>query len=390
MRRPSPGPGGPWRRRASQPERATVRLMAARSHRLLPAALAGLLAVILVAAPSAGSAAPLAQGRPAATLPQLIGQRLVVAMQGTSPSEQLLARVRRGEVGGVILFGPNVASRQQLRSLTGRLQAAARAGGRPPLLVAVDQEGGEVRRLPWAGPAGSASALGHESADAVRAAARAAGSALRAAGVNVDLAPVLDVPVPGSFMAAERRTFSADPVRVGQLGASFATGLADSGIAATAKHFPGIGRARRSTDRSAVTIEATRAGLARDLQPFRRAIAVGVPLVMLSNAAYSAFGPAPASWSTRLQALLRHELGFRGVTVTDALEPAAATRGLTLARAAILSVRSGVDLVLLTGSEASSAAVFHALVAEADAGRVSRASLRRSSRRILALKQRFG
>jgi beta-N-acetylhexosaminidase len=364
--------------------------MAVRSPHLVVAALGALLAgLVAVAAPSAGPAGLGARPDALPTLPELIGQRLVVAMQGTSPSRQLLARVRRGEVGGVILFGANVTSRSQLRSLTDRLQAAARAGGRPPLLVAVDQEGGDIRRLPWAGPAGSARALGREPPGAVRAAARAAGSLLRAAGVNVDLAPVLDVPVPGSFMAAEQRTFAADSARVGLLGSAFATGLGDSDVAATAKHFPGIGRAIRSTDRSAVTIEATRAELARDLRPFRRVIAAGVPLVMLSNATYSAFGPAAAGWSTRIQSLLRHELGFRGVTISDALEPAAATRGLTLTRAALLTVRAGVDLVLLTGSEASSSAVFHALVAEAGDGLISRASLRRSDQRILALKQRL-
>lgn len=364
--------------------------MAVRSRYLLVTGIGALLAGLLAVTPSAGTAALGVRADVPPPLPALIGQRLVVAMQGTSPSRQLLARVRRGEVGGVILFGSNITSSPQLRSLTSRLQAAARAGGRPPLLVAVDQEGGDIRRLPWAGPAGSAAALGQESPGAVRAAARAAGSVMRASGVNVDLAPVLDVPAPRSFMAAEQRTFAAGSARVGLLGTAFATGLADSGIAATAKHFPGIGRAIRSTDRSAVTIEATQAELARDLRPFRRVIVAGIPLVMLSNATYSAFGPAAASWSTPIQSLLRHDLGFRGVTITDALEPAAATRGLTLTRVALLTVRAGVDLVLLTGSEASSAAVFHALVADAGDGLISRASLRRSDRRILALKQRFG
>ena len=350
-------------------------------------AAAGLIAATFA---SAGLVGGRASAATEPTLRELVGQRLVVALPGTTPSRALLARIRRGEIGGVILFGGNVASAPQLRSLTTSLQAAARAGGRPPLLVAVDQEGGEIRRLRWAGPVAPAAELGRGSPAEVRRAARAAGTALRVAGVNVDLAPVLDVPVPGSFMAAEQRTFSSSPTRVGLLATAFAAGLADARVAATVKHFPGIGRAVRSTDRSAVTLTPTIAELDRDLRPFRRAIVAGVPVVMLSNASYTAFGPAPAAWSVRIQSLLRHELGFRGVTITDALEPVAATRGRTVPAAALLAVRAGVDLVLLTGSEASSVDVFRTLVRHAADGGTSRASLRRSYDRVLDLKQRFG
>lgn len=345
-----------------------------------------LLAVLVSLAPSAGRPSALAGPTPS----ELVGQRLVVAFRGTAPSAALLARVRRGDVAGVILFGGNVTSASQLRSLSARLQAAARAGGRPPLLVAVDQEGGEIRRLPWVGPVESAAGLGRSSPSSVRRMAREAGRSLRAVGVNVDLAPVADVPVSGSFMAAEGRTFSATPASVGVLATAFAAGLADAGVAAAVKHFPGIGRALRSTDRSAVTLTAPRSALDLDLAPFRRAIMAGVPIVMLSNASYSAFGPAPAAWSTRIQALLRRDLGFRGVTITDALDAAAATRGRTVSRVAGLALRAGVDLVLLTGSEESSDAVFRALLGQVSDGEVPAASLRRSYDRVLALKRDFG
>ena len=320
----------------------------------------------------------------------LVGQRLVVSMGGATPSPGLLGRVRRGEVGGVILFGGNITGRVQLRSLTAALQAAARSGGRPPLLVAVDQEGGDIRRLPWAGPSEPAAVLGRSTPVALRGAAKAAGRALRAAGVNLNLAPIADVPVAGSFMAAEQRTFSADPARVGAMVAAFVEGLADARVAATVKHFPGIGRATRSTDSAAVTIAAPLTALERDVAPFRRAVAAGVPAVMLSNAAYSAYGTVPAAWSTRIQTLLRRELGFRGVTITDALEPAAATRGRALPSAAVLAVRAGVDLILLTGSEASSEAVYRRLLERVSDGTISAASLRRSYDRVLTVKQRLG
>ena len=130
----------------------------------------------------------------APTVSDLIGQRLVVAIKGTRPSPSILERIRRGEIGGVILFGGNIAGPAQLRQLTSSLQAAARAAGRPPLLIATDQEGGAVRRLPWAGPSSGASQLGGSKITVIRQEARTAGLALRAGGVNTDLAPVADVP----------------------------------------------------------------------------------------------------------------------------------------------------------------------------------------------------
>ncbi len=357
---------------------------------VLTAALVALVLAVALAVLAGG-----AGGRPQPTpvavpaLRELVGQRLIVALEGTAASPALLRRVRRGEVGGVILFGANVTGATQLRMLTTSLQRAARAAGRPPLLVMVDQEGGLIRRLPWAGPRLSAAELGRATPSSVRRAGLETGRALRAVGVNVDLAPVADVSVAGSFMAAEERTFSGRPAHVAVMATAFATGLADARVAAVAKHFPGIGRAVRSTDRTAVTLAATRAELERDLMPFRRAVAAGVPVVMLSNAAYTAFGPAPGAWSTSIQGLLRRELGFRGVTITDALEAAAATRGKAVPSAAALAASAGVDLVLLTGGEADSAAVYRWLLDRATAGAVPLASLRRSYDRVLLLKQRL-
>ena len=177
---------------------------------------AAMAAAAIVDRPAQGCACARAvASAPAPTTSELVGQRLMVAMKGTRPSPALLGRIRRGEIGGVILFGFNIASPAQLRALTTELQSAARAAGRPPLLIATDQEGGRVRRLPWAGPAESATELGASSAARIRRQALLAGRALRAAGVTVDLAPVADVPGPGSFMAADDRTFGASAAVVG-------------------------------------------------------------------------------------------------------------------------------------------------------------------------------
>jgi beta-N-acetylhexosaminidase len=352
-------------------------------------ALALAVSLVTVAGPSAEPAARARSGAPEPSTRQLVGQRLVVAIQGLRPSEEILARIRRGEVGGVILFGSNISSPTQVRRLTSDLQGAAREAGRPRLLIATDQEGGSVRRLPWAGPVLPASALGALSAARIRGEGRRAGLALAVAGIDVDLAPVADVPGPGSFMAAEQRTFGTTAARVGAAARAFGLGLADAGVAATVKHFPGIGAATRNTDRSAVEIASTRAQLEAGWAPFAAAIGAGVPLVMISNATYPALDAKPAPWSPAVQALLRGRLGFRGATVTDALDAAAATRGRSVASAAVLSAQAGVDLLLLTGSEASSARVFDHLARVAEQGRIPAASLQRSYDRVLALKHAY-
>ncbi len=345
------------------------------------AILVSLLAAAVVLLPSAAAPAT----APAPSLQQLVGQRLIVAFGGTTPSPALLQRVRRGEIGGVILFGANVTGPAQLARLTASLQAAARAGGQPLLLVATDQEGGGVRRLSWAGPALSASGLGRLGAAAIQAQAAAAGRALRATGVNVDLAPVADVPRAGSFMAAAARTFGTTPATVGAAVVAFVRGLADARVAATAKHFPGIGTATLNTDQHAVTLPSSEAALV----PFRSAVAAGVPLVMISNATYPSLDSKPAPWSPKVQSLLRGRLGFRGVTISDALDAAAATRGRPLPSVAVLSAQAGVDLLLLVGSESSSTSVYDRLLAAAKSGKITLASLRRSYDRILALKTAY-
>ncbi len=325
------------------------------------------------------------------TLRELVGQKFVVAMQGTSPSPALLARIHRGEVGGIILFGSNIESRAQLARSVAAMQRAARTSGRIPLLIATDQEGGEIRRVPWAGPALATSELGRLSPARIQQEARAAGLQLRSAGINVDLAPVADVPAPGSFMALERRTFATDPSRVAAAVTAFAQGLDSARVAAALKHFPGIGRATRNTDRTAVALPATLAELRRtDLLPFRRAIAVGAPLLMISNATYPALDEKPAVWSPRIQALLRSTLGFKGVTITDSLDGAAASRGRTIDGVASLAAQAGIDLLLLTGGEASSAGAYESVVRAAENGKVPVAGLRRSYVRITALKKVVG
>jgi len=294
-------------------------------------------------------------------------------------------------VGGIILFGANIESRALLTRSIEAMQQAARMAGRPPLLIATDQEGGAIRRLPWAGPALATSELGRLSPARIQSEARAAGRQLRSAGINVDLAPVADVPAPGSFMALEGRTFASNASRVATAVTAFAQGLASARVAAAVKHFPGIGRATRNTDRAAVALPATLGELTRtDLLPFHKAIAAGAPLVMISNATYPSLDAKPAPWSPRIQVLLRAQLSFEGVTITDALDGAAASRGRTIDGVASLAAQAGIDLLLLTGSESSSDRAYESVVRAAEHGKISVAALRRSAARIASLKKAYG
>jgi beta-N-acetylhexosaminidase len=328
---------------------------------------------------------------PRPTLAQLVGQKLVVKMQGTTPSAALLGRIRRGEIGGVILFGSNVTTKAALIALTSQLQKAAADGGQPLLLIATDQEGGAVKRIPWAPPTMTVPQMGDlGSAATARDQGFQTGSALSSLGINTDLAPVADVPASNqSFMYAAGRTWSFDASVTATLSSAFARGLEVADVVPAMKHFPGIGFALQNTDTSVVDIAASKAQLAPGLQPYSLALTQPIPMIMLSNATYDAYDPNNgAGWSRAIsQTLLRGQLGFKGVTITDSLSGTAAARGIPQPDLAIQAAIAGTDMILIGSSEASSSAVYDALLAAARAGTIPRTTLTASYDRILVLKK---
>ena len=339
--------------------------------------------------PSEGASTP-GSSADTATLRRLIGQKLVVRMDGTTPSADLLGRIGRGEIGGVILFGPNVTTRAALAALTARLASAAEAGGQPTFIVAIDQEGGSIKRLRWAPPTMSPPQMGTNGDPAVaRDQGERTGVALAELGVNVDLAPVADVPSSkASFMYQDGRTFSFDPAVTAELAGAFADGLESGGVVPSMKHFPGIGLAARNTDAYVVAIGGKKTRLDPGLLPYRTAIGNGIPLIMLSNATYNAYDTVNgAGWSPAIaEGLLRTELGFRGVTITDSLDGTAHARKVATKSLAVLAARAGTDLLLITGSESTSRTVFSTLLTASRAGTIPIATLQASYDRILALK----
>jgi beta-N-acetylhexosaminidase len=319
---------------------------------------------------------------------QLAGQRVVFPLDGTTIPRALRARIATGRAGAVILFSRNVSSRAQVRRLTRSLQAIRRPRGLDaPLLVMVDQEGGPVKRLPGP-PFQSSRVLSSSTPTALRAIGRATGRSLADVGVNVDLAPVADVVRPGSALAAEGRGFGRQPRAVAARALAFADGLGAAGVLATAKHFPGFGRARVSTDASRSVIRASAAALRRtDLVPFRALADAGVPLVMTSTAVYPALSPTPAALSPRLvRGLLRRDLGYEGVVVTDALDTPALS-GLSMGTRAVRAAGAGNDLVLFAQSYGTAASAADALAAATARGAVPRSASRSAVRRILAARE---
>jgi len=299
--------------------------------------------------PPAAADAPACPQELAESPRRLAGAMLVVRMEDEATPE-LLAAAREGEIGGVIVFPVEVDDAAELEPEIERLQRAARRGGNLPLLVMIDQEGGGASRFPLQPPQRSPFQLADfGTARDSRLEGQATGNFLRRVGIGIDLAPVLDVPESESSAMA-LRAFGDTPQRVARLGVAFAEGLADERTVAVPKHFPGLGRTDVSTDAAPVTIDASRRQLRGDLVPFREAIARGAEMIMVGLAAYPAFGSErPASFAPEIvDGLLRGELGFDGVVITDDVEaPAISAAGTGEGRAAVAAATAGVDLVLL-------------------------------------------
>lgn len=304
----------------------------------------------LAATPASAPEAEQQQLSPA----QAAGQRIVFGFQGTEPPRPLLRRIRRGEAAGVILFARNIRSRAQVRSMNATFQRW-RPPGDPPLLVMVDQEGGIVKRLAGA-PRRSAAELGRATESLARAEGRSTARNLRGVGINVNLAPVVDIGRPGRIMRAQGRAFSSSPARVTLLAGAFAAGLREGGVAACAKHFPGLGGARHDQDRrnNSIGLSAERLR-SEDYAPYRALARQGVELVMTSTADYPALDPhRPAVFSPRILGdELRNRVGFRGVTVTDSLGVESASRLGSPETRAVRAVRAGNDLLLFASSYAA-------------------------------------
>jgi beta-N-acetylhexosaminidase len=310
------------------------------------------------------------------SLPEALGQTIVARYTGPRPSRSLLARIRRGQVGGVILFADNVQqSRAGIRAAIRGLDRAARAGRRPKPLVMVDQEGGLVKRLPGP-PSSPARSMRDPLGQGV-----ATGRMLRGLGIDVDLAPVADVAHDGSFIGS--RAFGTTPRAVARRACAFARGLLRQGVAPALKHFPGLGYARVNTDEAQANVVVEQHALDLDLEPYRRCGMEPGTLVMLSSAVYPYLGREPAVLDRNTyRGRLPRDRSWP-VTISDALETPALANEPTPARRALVA---GLDMLLYANTEQGSARAYEILLRDARAGRIPRHRIDDAAKSVLQLK----
>ncbi len=315
------------------------------------------------------------------TLSQLVGQMVISGIDGGTPDAGTLRAVREGELGGILLFSRNVSG--ALPAQVQLLQENAAAGGNPPLFVATDQEGGTVKRLP--GPPKSPRLMASE--EEARSEGQATAALLVSNHINVNFAPVADVTAGQGFEAAQGRGFPGDSHRVAALADAFAQGLQSGGVAATAKHFPGVGSLSVDTDTALGRVGASAAELEEQVVPFRQLSQGGVDMVMLANAVYAGWdAEKPAVFSSKVIGQLRQRVGFQGVVITDDLN--AASLSGDVGTRAVEAVAAGADIALY-GSPAAGLAAYAALLAAAQSGRLSRSRLLESHDRLIALKAKL-
>lgn len=317
----------------------------------------------------------------------LAGARVLCAFEGATAPQHVLTAVGEGRAAGVLLFAANLAS--QVDAVAGAEAVQAAAGLAPlglPAIVAVDQEGGRVARLPGP-PSASAEELGGLPAPRIQQEGRDTAANLLAWGVNVDLAPVADVARAGTFLDAQDRSFGSNPNVVAGAVRAFVAGLHDGGVAATLKHFPGLGAADANTDRAAARVDIDAdTWWAIDAVPFIAGVDVGADLVMLSSAVYRAFDTVPAVLSPAVVGgLLRGDLGFDRVVISDALGTPALTPFGTLAETALAAATAGVDLFISNDPDACGD-VQRALADAIRSGALSLQDAQASYRRLAALR----
>jgi beta-N-acetylhexosaminidase len=325
---------------------------------------------------------------------ELVGQLLACGYQEAGPpTEDFLERVRLRQMGAVILFARNVPS---LESALDIRRALDEAGGRD-LLVAIDEEGGWVSRLPPPWPRlPAAMALGAAAAErpeAVREYARSLGMALRALGIVQDYAPVLDVNTAPDNPIIGSRAFGDRPEQVARLGSAFAAGLEEAGVIATGKHFPGHGDTRVDSHLDLPVLDFDLERLeAVELVPFRRAAAAGMSAFMTAHVALPAVAEAPglpATLSRRvLTDLVRVRMGYDGLVVTDCMEMQGITRVHGTARACVLAIAAGADQVLVSHTATLQAAALEALERAVVDGELAPARVLKAAGRVARLRAR--
>jgi beta-N-acetylhexosaminidase len=329
------------------------------------------------------------------TLEQAVGQQFLLTFEGReTPPNQFLEVLRRQHVGGVVLFRhKNMGNLTELRGLTQALQRAATESGQPPLLIAADQEGGQLIAVDQTTPFPGNMALGATGSDKLAyKVGRALGKELSAVGINVDFAPVCDVNSNPQNPVIGTRSFGEDPKLVARMSVALIRGLQSSGVAATAKHFPGHGDTSSDSHRGAPIVRHDAKRIRSvELVPFLAAVKSRVRLVMTAHIVMPALNGGsnelPATLSPRiLRDLLRHKMQFNGVIVSDALDMHAMEQRSGYVAETMAAVAAGIDLLLFNHDLSRVEPAHSNLVQAARRGLLSANEIYASARRIVALK----
>jgi beta-N-acetylhexosaminidase len=324
-----------------------------------------------------------------------IGQLFMVGLPTTELDSSTLKLIRDLRINNFIIFKRNVKDKEQLRQLCDALKQACRESGLPAPLVSIDQEGGSVARLmpPFTQFADARKlAESDDPEKKLLAYADTCSRELLEVGINMNLAPVLDVCAAGHDYFMERRSLGEDPARVAHLGVLIIEAMQRLGIAACAKHFPGLGAAVVDPHLELPQVARPLAELrAIDLPPFAAAIAAGVAAIMTSHTIYDDLDPEmPATLSKKiLTKLLRTDLGYDGLIITDDLEMGAIERQQPLAEAALQSLMAGADLLLICHDHAKVRKTYRTVVDSVAQGILPANRLRKSTARIAEIRRRF-
>lgn len=331
------------------------------------------------------------------TLAQRVGQLFVVGVDGNIAGPQLTAAERTYHFGSLLLNKTGVGT-AVLAARTAAMQELAPSGtGGVRFFIAANQEGGQIQQLSGPGFATMPSELvqGSWSLSTLRTQATHWGTDLRAAGVNLDLAPVMDVVPQGTAagnapIGALDREFGFDPEINGQHGTAFIQGMAAAGVMTVAKHFPGLGRVAGNTDFTSNVIDSVTTANDPYLNSFRAAVGAGVPMVMVALATYTKIDPTQlAVFSPTVMRLLRNGLGFNGVIVSDDMGQAAAVQAVPAANRAVGFLTAGGDLVT-SQSLAPAEQMAAGVLAKASGSAAFRATVDAAARTVLTAKEAAG
>jgi len=318
---------------------------------------------------------------------------LMLGFEGKTIPPRLAGWLRDGTIGGVVLFSRNVESPRQVRELCREIHASAGRGSPPPL-IAIDQEGGRVTRLAAPGftrfpPARCYSLFCCRASRVAAAAAEVMAEELRAVGVDINFAPVLDVDSNPKNPVIGNRSLSPDPEIVAELGIAFLRGTVSRGVLPVGKHFPGHGGTASDSHEELPVMRSSPETLReRDLRPFRRAIRAGIPALMTAHVLYPSLDRSfPATLSKKILGdLLRNRLRFRGTVFSDALEMKAITARFGIGDAAVRAVSAGCDVVLVCRGEKNQEETVEALARAWADDRGFRKSVAASTRRVSRLR----